>query len=123
MSRCHFIFLGMGYICALQLRYRAYDRGFQRHAAEFLQVSCSGLGKTVAVGRESPIFLTFRKYYLADYWRAGSTEKTNKKTKHKSQCCQANQQYHAQSQKGRATARQAEEGGLCSVCPGYGRWV
>ena len=65
----------------LQFCYRAHDRVSQPRDAEFLQVSCFGFEEIAAVGRDSPIFPPFAKCCLAEYWRAGRTEKLNQITK------------------------------------------
>lgn len=65
----------------LQFCYRAHDRVSQPRDAEFLQVSCFGFEEIAAVGRDSPIFPPFAKCCLAEYWRAGITEKLNQITK------------------------------------------
>lgn len=65
----------------LQLCYRAHDRVFQPHAADFLQALCSGLEEIATLGMYFLIFLPFEKWCLDQYWRAGSTEKLTQMTK------------------------------------------
>lgn len=70
------ILLDKGCICFLHFCYRVHDTVFQPHAAGFLQASCSWFGGIAAVGRDSPIFLPCEKCCLAEYWKAGRSEKT-----------------------------------------------